>query len=513
MGDQSLNLTSEQLGEEGEGLFASLCNRAGLTANKSTKDAFGWDFVVERMDEGDPAVPLDRRSKSTARVQVKCSAARGSAVLSLSAAERLAKDPNPSLVVFFRMKDDGTPVRGHLIHIIGRNLARVLKRLRTAHTLKKRDLNKQSISFDPARDGTVFEVSPQGLKLAFDKAWGSDPSAYAHHKLMEQAGLGYEEGIIAAEAFVRFESEEQISRVLMGIEPLRPESYKAYDVRFGIALPNPTSDLFDNADIYLSPRRIDTCRLTVRGKGMITPAIFDTEVSFPWIEAGLGISTMLIKHPDFHLRMTNQAEIDFETTDIFLKERSLDEWIGLINLLTALRDPARIVLKFGRMGTFDFPLAGSFSFTGPYDADLPRILEFLRGWRTLTDLVGIEQSQPFHFDRIWDGHSAALAVEMNKPVSMAKLEWSHGAFDRHEAPSECLVYLQFSFVGQDLFLAAKALIERDGDQLISSRFSILDLRGAGADIEAYAEDIGQEHGLDLRVDIGDLVRQPPTLPS
>ncbi|WP_156464035.1 hypothetical protein [Devosia sp. Leaf420] len=464
------------------------------------------------MNDEDPAVPLDRRSKSTARVQVKCSAARGSAVLSLSAAERLAKDPNPSFIVFFRMKDDGTPVRGHLIHIIGDNLARVLKRLRTAHALKKRDLNKQSISFDPARDGKVFELSPQGLKSAFDTAWGQDPSAYAQHKLMEQANLGYEEGGFAAEAFVRFENEDHLSRVLMGIEPLRPERYRTYDVRFGIALPHPTNDIFDNADIYLSPRRIDTCRLTVRGKGMITPAVFDTEVSFPWIEAGLGNPTMLIKHADFHLRMTNEAEINFETTDIFRNERSLDEWIGLITLLTALREPARIVLEFGRMGVFDFPMTGSFPFTGPYDAELPKILEFLRGWRAMAQMAGIDRSKPFKFDEIWDGHFAALAVEMNKPVSSAKLEWAPGSFDPHEAPVECLTYLHFSFLGHDLFLSARASIDEDEGQLVSSRFSILDLRQAGTDIEAYAEEIGREHDIDLRIDIGNLMRQQPMLP-
>ena len=58
----------------------------------------GWDFIVEfPMASAGQALPLDQRTINAARVQLKSTLGRaGNCIrLSLSAIDRLAKDPRP----------------------------------------------------------------------------------------------------------------------------------------------------------------------------------------------------------------------------------------------------------------------------------------------------------------------------------------------------------------------------------------------------------------------------------
>jgi len=118
-------LTSDELGEAGETLFANLCVRAGFTCNKSNRDRTGWDFVVELPMAGPDAGALDARLPTACAVQLKSTASAGPVKLSLSSIERLAKDPRPAFVVVLRLTPEGEPRTGYLIHLLGPALARV----------------------------------------------------------------------------------------------------------------------------------------------------------------------------------------------------------------------------------------------------------------------------------------------------------------------------------------------------------------------------------------------------
>lgn len=105
------DLEPDRIGRIGERQFEVLCERAGLYCNKSAVDVMGWDFIVEfpMVITGQPPLPLDQRPTNAARVQLKSTLGRsGNRIrLSLSAIDRLAKDPRPAIIVVFRLRGDG----------------------------------------------------------------------------------------------------------------------------------------------------------------------------------------------------------------------------------------------------------------------------------------------------------------------------------------------------------------------------------------------------------------------
>ncbi|WP_162560335.1 hypothetical protein [Tritonibacter mobilis] len=159
-------LDPDRIGRIGERQFEVLCERAGLYCNKSAVDMMGWDFIVEfPMAPAGQAVPLDQRPTNAARVQLKSTLGRaGNRIrLSLSAIDRLAKDPRPALIVVFRLQTDGELQSGYLVHLIGHELARVLKRLRAAEARKVHDINHTDISYDYEKGRGALRADFHGL--------------------------------------------------------------------------------------------------------------------------------------------------------------------------------------------------------------------------------------------------------------------------------------------------------------------------------------------------------------
>src|SRR3546814_12904384 len=72
---------------------------------------------------------LDQRSKTTCHVQLKAtkSVGTGNVQLRLSAADLLAKSPLPAVIIVFRMRPDGTPIRGYVVHLLGAPLEKLLR--------------------------------------------------------------------------------------------------------------------------------------------------------------------------------------------------------------------------------------------------------------------------------------------------------------------------------------------------------------------------------------------------
>jgi hypothetical protein len=185
------DLESEQIGLIGEQQFQLLCAQAGLVCNKSTVDVMGWDFIVEfPANHFGSAISLDQRQAKAVRVQLKSTLGRTQSRvrLSLSSVDRLAKDAHPSVVIVFRISPEGKLQSGYLVHLIGDELAKVLKRLRLAEANETYDINKADISYDYEKVGTRFEPTAEGLLEALtsfcrwiqpvtpSKSKGSSPS-------------------------------------------------------------------------------------------------------------------------------------------------------------------------------------------------------------------------------------------------------------------------------------------------------------------------------------------------
>ena len=158
--------------------------------------------------------------------------------MSLSAAQRLARDPGPSLVLVLiaeRPKEgrDPTVAKCYLIHLIDTNLERILKRLREADAATKaRPRGKQTISFDPKSAGLPVEPMGAGLRTALLTVCGNDPHDYIARKSEQLRNLGYEDGRYRLQTTVVANNIDEIVELMLGLRPVTIEKFATYDMRF-----------------------------------------------------------------------------------------------------------------------------------------------------------------------------------------------------------------------------------------------------------------------------------------
>lgn len=250
------DLESEHIGHIGESQFQLLCAQASLVSNKSTVDVMGSDFLVEFPVErfgGD--VALDQRQAKAVRVQLKSTVGRKASRvrLSLSAVDRLAKDAHPSVIVVFRISQDGKSQSGYLVHLIGDELAKVLKRLRLAEANEAYDINNAGISYDYEKLGARFDPTAEGLLEALNSVCRVDPAAYTVEKQRQLAELGYEKGRFEAEAIAFIEGPHHLNNVLLGITPLKPKEIRIFDTRFDVRIPYRGTLFDDLSELVFTP--------------------------------------------------------------------------------------------------------------------------------------------------------------------------------------------------------------------------------------------------------------------
>lgn len=496
-------LTPEMLGAAGEADFARLCAMAGLVCNKSNQDLTGWDFLVEfPMPAAGPAAPLDQRVATTCRVQLKTTSRPGRVAMRLSAAERLAKDPQPTLLIVFRMKGDGEPICGYCIAIIGAELARVLRSLRIAHQAKRFDVNHASISFDFAKLGQRFDLTPAGLRTALQEACGPDPVTYHAEKQRQLAELGYEDDRYQAEARFQIESADQLSRILLGLEPIVPERLAVYETRFGVPLPY-HGDLFSEAEEFLiTPPHIGECTVTVRDAPLSPPATFRASMFVgPPIEE-VGGAKLLIRHPDFNLTFGEHGA-HFETVGIFADgARTVTSWVPLLRAL------AYLASGHGNFGlTFDdkrfgsLNLAAATQITGPYIEQLPQLADFVTNWEKLLELAGVAPGSAWPIDAIWEASEVSLALDLffGAPPT-AWFAFDSDAFGNPEGPVDAL-YFNSCAIGEDAisYSVKLTLAPSENGEHSSIAFTPLDVRPIVDDLDAYATSQMEAHGLTIQI--------------
>ncbi|MDO9299051.1 hypothetical protein [Bradyrhizobium sp.] len=501
------DLESEQIGLIGEQQFQLLCAQAGLVCNKSTVDVMGWDFIVEfPADHFGSAISLDQRQAKAVRVQLKSTLRRthSRVRLSLSSVDRLAKDPHPSVIVAFRMNHEGKLQSGYLVHLIGDELARVLKRLRLAEANEAHDINKTNISYDYEKLGTRFEPTSEGLLEALKFICKEDSAAYTIEKQRQLAELGYELGRFEAEAIALIEGPQHLNNVLLGLTPLKPVQFRVFDSRFGIRLPYQGALFDDLDDLVLTPPTLGPCVISIKAMGFGQAARFDAEMFVgPPIGAVDG-PELLIRHPDFLIRL-RRSEAKFETLhrldDV---RRSLEQHAELARALSSMAG-GRAELTIS--GTARFP-AVSLPFgdllSGPYVDQLPAISKFLDGWQMLLLKAGVGAGDGFNFDEIWTADEAQIAVEMLlSPKPVARLEFQSLADGNQAQSLEALLFRTCSLGGTSLTYSVRIIFEHTDDPVWryrSARFEALDVRPKVVDLQEYGYDQGEAHGIALLLD-------------
>lgn len=505
----TVKLSAEELGDAGEDLFQSLCSRARLNCNKSIRDKTGWDFRVEFPMDLEASSPLDHRMPRVCQIQVKSTAGESGmrVPVTLSAIDRLAKDASPAALVVLRLRADGTPMMGYVIHLIDKALGRVLHRLRQAEAEGRKDLNKLSITFDYIR-GRRFKPTPDGLRGALEEVAAIDVAGYAEKKRDQLANLGYEEGGgLEAEALLRIDSAEHLGRMFSGLQPLRPVRLIGYDRRFGIRVPYQGSLLDDIEEFDLNLPSAGACDVIIKNSPLSPAALFRCEAFVP---PPIGITPLLvIRHPLITVLFKNDG-MEIETTGMFADARyNLEEWILLLRGLSYLASGTATVELAWRGIRIAPAKVPADSIDGPYLDQLPQLLAFVERWRQAIDVAGETHDRPIAIEEIWEARSAQMSLDiMFNSAPVAKLEFDVidgvGAADKLEA----LFFNSFEFAGVEISFAVKAFLERiapESKAFASVQFDLLDARPGVVDLSAYGANMAEASGVKIIIDPENIV--------
>lgn len=314
-------IPNDDLGEWGESQFRALCAVSGLVASKAERDKMGWDFIVELPPEAaNPTLPLDRRPNALGcRVQIKTHWQREDDrfEMTLSAAQRLALDPGPSFVLVLTADasiGDGDPklVDCHLIHMLDKNLERLLERLRkNAADPGDKSLNEQKTTYSPGNAGQQLPLNGKALRDALIRVCGTDAQAYIAEKRDQLRNLGYTTGRYQLKTTITANSPDEFVEMVLGLRPLSVESLATYDVRFG--LPVPVNDIPEGAsyELQYTPSPLAKCAIRVRGIGFRPPAVFQGDVFLPGAQVPVQFMRMLIKASFFTLDLRSSGEVNF----------------------------------------------------------------------------------------------------------------------------------------------------------------------------------------------------------
>lgn len=498
-------LEPDRIGRIGERQFEALCERAGLYCNKSAVDVMGWDFIVEfpMAPAGQPSLPLDQRSINAARVQLKSTLGRaGNRIrLSLSAIDRLAKDPRPSLIVVFRMRGDGELQSGYLVHLIENELARVLRRLRLAEARKAHNINHVDISYDYERVGLRFEPTASGLLAALNAACGQNPAAYTIEKQRQLAELGYEKGQFEAEAMLCIEGPAHFNNLLLGLAPLKPHRLRVFDNRFGIRLPYQGTLFDDIEELRLTPPTLGPCEVSIRGPGFGQAARFDAEMFIgPPMPDPHG-PELLVRSSDFIIRLT-PAGLRFESVgSIDGMRHTLSEWAELLRALSLMATGRAILTIAGNARVPAINLPVDQPITGPYLKEIPLISEFADGWLRLLASAGLRSIARFELDAFWEANDARMAVDiLLNPKPVARFEFQSIAIDDTSSPPQGLYFNSTSFADTGITYSARVFFEKTNDptwRYRSTLFEALDVRPKVDDHDEYGFDQATACGLTL----------------
>lgn len=491
-------LESDRIGLIGEREFEAFCAKAGLFCNKSSLDYMGWDFIVEfpMRPAGQPSsLPLDQRPTTGARVQLKSTLVQaGHRVrLSLSAIDRLAKDPRPALIVVFRLRSDGELQSGYLVHLIGDELARVLRRLRMAEARQEYDINHTEISYNYERVGRRFEPTAQGLRAALSEACGNDTAGYTIEKQRQLAELGYEDGRFEAIGSVQIDGVEHLSNVLLGLTPVKPRELRFFDKRFGIRLPYKGTLFDDIEDIQVTPPSLGPCEIAIRGSVFGQAVRFDAEMFVgPPLPKPHG-SILLVRSNNFLIKIGGQGMTLETPGSIDDMRHTLADWAEFLRAITLLASGRASLTVSGNARMPPVTLPVDQDITGPYLEQLPLISAFADGWLKLLANAGLRSTVRFEFDRFWEASSeAAMAVDiLLNPRPVARFDFNTIEMEGNAVVPQGLYFNTAEFADTALSYSARVFIEETGDPdwpFRSVRFEALDVRPKVDDLEEYGVD-------------------------
>ena len=332
-----------------------------------------------------------------------------------------------------------------------------------------------------------------------EEACGPQVNGYVAEKQRQLDHLGYDDGRLQAEATVWIESPAHLSRMLVGLEPMRPVQLRTFDVRFGVAIPYAGVALDDVEELRIEPPRIGPCRVAVRGAPLTRAAVFAADAYVgPPIPDDEHV-WLLVRHADFTLAFAGGAR--FETADGFTRRRRpLLDWVPLARALAYLAG-GQGVISFQFEGSVQSQLTLPISepLEGPDTDRLPQLAQFIDGWSRLTETAGVLSADPFSFEDLWGAKDVQMAVDMmTNPSPTARFEFDAEVFGSAPDSVNALYFNTCRFGGAALSFCVKVILEPQGaGNYRSVAFTPLDARAAVDDLQAYGEE--QASAADIRV--------------
>jgi hypothetical protein len=355
------SLTSDELGAKGEGRFRELCADAKLTCNSSDRDRTGWDFIVQfpfQAPYGEAT--LDQRSPpASCYFQIKTMWDTNDAFKTrLSSVERLAKERYPAFIYVLKINAKLEFVDAYLMPMLDEILSTVLRRLRSEQMKGSGTINNTFISFRPSRVGIRIPTTGDGLRAALLEHVGTNLDAVIKRKTGQIESLGFKEDRRTIQMKLRVSDMEHVVDVFLGLKEAELAEFKSFETRFGIRLP--LSDNFNATQPFkITPIPADKCRVSFRGAGPLSTAVFKADIIVPAIpNVPDDLQKTIIRSPFIEFIIHNRT-VSFSTrTTADIGEATPTDWISFFRMISIIsKGEGNVTFVRDSGKTFSLPLS------------------------------------------------------------------------------------------------------------------------------------------------------------
>lgn len=298
------------VGGLGETQFKLICESAGIVANPSTTDAYGWDFNLEF-----PNKPINNSMvidpPLECKVQVKSTRGKSKKVnVKLSNLKRMALYPLPCFF-FFIEYNHTTPVNAYLLHLDDEWIEKILRRVTEAShgkNAKPEQLHKITMS---VRYDTCLEINlsdPDAIKQKIESFVNGGVEQYVAQKLELLSKLGFEEG--AGEVSFNVEGGSQVEKLIdmtLGLDShVEVSDVIGHFKRFGV-----------NSDVPFIEEAGGTMKIHPNDKGKELIVLFKTHSHDPGVEFTAHLLNSSMNHVVSHEMVKTKIYTEF--FDIYIK--------------------------------------------------------------------------------------------------------------------------------------------------------------------------------------------------
>lgn len=239
-----MTTSNDDVGQIGQNALAMWAAQAGATANRSTVDARGWDFLVQLASTNAyrSKGPLDRAPTEIASmIQVKTTRSGStSSRIKLSNWRRMISDPIPWFILFVDLDEQLQPSAAHLVHVDERWQRKVLKRLRELGNVSVETLHQHTIDATFAPEDQLDQPYGQSLVARIRSVVGPDQYTCIEHKMQRYRGIGYENPVRGISVRLHTSNHDElwkgIANLGVGARKTLPgyTGAEVFDTRFGL---------------------------------------------------------------------------------------------------------------------------------------------------------------------------------------------------------------------------------------------------------------------------------------